>query len=477
MSIKKNFLYNILLNISNIAFPIITIPYVSRILDVDQIGEFSFVTTLVEYFVLFAALGKTLFGSREIAKLKDNKRSCNRLFNRLFTINIISSIFVSFIFLLSLFGIQQLTEIRCLLFIAGIPLYFSALDINWFYSGLEKFKLISLRSVFVKLVLLIGLLCLVKNKSDLIIYVLLNSLTFLINYIINIYFFIKEGFSIRLDLSDCKVNLKGLVLFFFSSLAMQIYLMIDTVMLGFMSSFYELGIYSSAIKSVRILMPIMTSLGMVMLPRLSYCNNIGNVVEYRKMLDCAFDVINFCSWPLMAYFLCIADLFILFFFGQSFGEATLPLRICSVLFVVSNFSYFLGIQVMTTASFESRYLIATVCGVIFNLLFNVILIPSMGARGAAWASVIGEIMVSATCVYYVYKLKLYSISWRCLKKSCCASFIFPLVYVCMFLGSMEKNFLWFILYSFIAWVGYILIQCKLKNSVCMYIFSTITKYV
>ena len=71
-------------------------------------------------------------------------------------------------------------------------------------------------------------------------------------------------------------------------------------------------------------MPIMTSLGMVMLPRLSYCNNIGNVVEYRKMLDCAFDVINFCSWPLMAYFLCIADLFILFFFGQSFGEATLP---------------------------------------------------------------------------------------------------------------------------------------------------------
>lgn len=70
---------------------------------------------------------------------------------------------------------------------------------------------------------------------------------------------------------------------------------------------------------------------------------------------------------------------------------------------------------MTTASFESRYLIATVCGVIFNLLFNVILIPSMGARGAAWASVIGEIMVSATCVYYVYKLKLYSISWRCLK--------------------------------------------------------------
>lgn len=196
---------------------------------------------------------------------------------------------------------------------------------------------------------------------------------------------------------------------------MQIYLMIDTVMLGFMSSFYELGIYSSAIKSVRILMPIMTSLGMVMLPRLSYCNNIGNVVEYRKMLDCAFDVINFCSWPLMAYFLCIADLFILFFFGQSFGEATLPLRICSVLFVVSNFSYFLGIQVMTTASFESRYLIATVCGVIFNLLFNVILIPSMGARGAAWASVIGEIMVSATCVYYVYKLKLYSISWRCLK--------------------------------------------------------------
>lgn len=84
MSIKKNFLYNILLNISNIAFPIITIPYVSRILGVDQIGEFSFVTTLVEYFVLFAALGKTLFGSREIAKLKDNKRSCNRLFNRLF---------------------------------------------------------------------------------------------------------------------------------------------------------------------------------------------------------------------------------------------------------------------------------------------------------------------------------------------------------------------------------------------------------
>ena len=183
------------------------------------------------------------------------------------------------------------------------------------------------------------------------------------------------------------------------------------------------------------------------------------------MLDCAFDVINFCSWPLMAYFLCIADLFILFFFGQSFGEATLPLRICSVLFVVSNFSYFLGIQVMTTASFESRYLIATVCGVIFNLLFNVILIPSMGARGAAWASVIGEIMVSATCVYYVYKLKLYSISWRCLKKSCCASFG-----LCLYVfGEYGKEF--FMVHSlFFYSMGRVYIDPMQIKEFCMHVY-------
>lgn len=94
---------------------------------------------------------------------------------------------------------------------------------------------------------------------------------------------------------------------------------------------------------------------------------------------------------------------------------------------------------MTTASFESRYLIATVCGVIFNLLFNVILIPSMGARGAAWASVIGEIMVSATCVYYVYKLKLYSISWRCLKNRVVLHLFF-LWSMSVCFGEYGKNF-------------------------------------
>lgn len=477
MSIKKNFVYNILLNISNVAFPIITIPYVSRILGVDQIGQFSFVTTLVEYFVLFAALGKNLFGSREIAKLKDDKQSCNRLFNQLFTINIISSTLVSLIFVLSLFFIAQLTEMKHLLLVAGIPLYFSSLDINWFYSGLEKFKLISLRSVFVKFFLLVGLLCLVKTKNDLIIYVLLNSLTFLINYVINFCYFIKEGFCVRLDLSNYRINLKGLILFLFSSLAMQIYLMVDTVMLGFMSSFYELGIYSSAIKSVRILMPIMTSLGMVMLPRLSYCNNLGNVVESRRMLDYAFELVNFCSWPLMAYFFCIADVFILFFLGLSFEEAAMPLRICSILFVVSNFSYFLGIQVITMASYESKYLIATICGMALNFLLNIILIPLMGARGAALASVIGEIGVSVMCLYYVCKLKLYSIDWMVSQISCYVSFIFPIVYVCMIPFQTGKSYMWFCSYSFIAWVGYVLIQYKLKNSVCLYLFSIIRKYV
>ncbi len=185
-SIKINFLYNAILNVVNILFPVVTIPYVSRILGVEQIGIFSFVTTIVSYFSLFAALGMPLYGTREIAKRVGNQIEINNLFNELFSINVISSLVFTTLFLISVYVVPAFVENRSYFLISGISLYFCAFNIDWFYSGIENFRLITCRSIVVKLLMIVCLFLFVKSRNDLSVYILLNSLALLGNQLWNI---------------------------------------------------------------------------------------------------------------------------------------------------------------------------------------------------------------------------------------------------------------------------------------------------
>lgn len=468
MSIKRNFIYNLVLHLSNVIFPIITIPYTSRVLGVEQIGIFSFVTTIVSYFILFASLGIPLYGTREIAKVADNKVKVNKLFNEIFSVNIVTSILTSLIFLLSITSIPLLIEKQGYFFLSGISLYLSALNIDWFFSGKENFSLIAKRSIIIKAISIGCLFLFVKSENDLIWYILLNSLSLIGNQLWNIFTFNKEGYKIKFTLSSIEKHIKPLFILFLSTAAMQVYLMIDTLMLGFISTYHEVGLYTSAVKSIRIVMPVITALGIVLIPKLSYYNTNEGQGNIQLILDKAFDVVNTLSVPLSVYFYCIADRFVPLFFGNEFIGAITPMKICASLIFISNLSYFFSVQVLTSQQKEMGLLISTIGGMVVNVVGNCLLIPKFGASGASIASVAGEICVALIGVFFVYKYKIFKANWKSILITafCCIPFI-----LAYWVIDLEiNNFNWILIFSLISWPLFVAMKLALhKNS-----YSSIT---
>lgn len=452
MSIKRNFIYNALLNVANIAFPIVTIPYVSRILGVEQIGIFNFVITFVSYFVAFAALGTPLYGMREIAKLKEDTEARDTLFNEIFSICILSSAAVSAVYLLLVYNIPRFADIRTFLTISGITVFLSFLNIDWFFSGLENFRLLALRSVIVKL---LGLLCLflfVTTPEDLINYFWIFVFTTIGNQIWNVYSLRLHRIRIRFTCRCLIKHLKPLFILLVSAVAVHLYIMLDTLMLGLMRDYEEVGIYSSAVKSVRLIMPLVTALGVVLLPRLSYYKEKSRE-EMLILLNKSFQYINIVSIPLSIYFICIASRFVPFFFGANFYDTIVPMRVVSLLIFLGNLSYFFSVQILAVLSHENKFLTATVAGMLINFLFNCFLIPAYGAIGAGIASIIGELSVTLCAGWFVYRLYPLKLNWKQLLQYTAASVLFPVFYYLMRYWTVS-DFVWLCFYSFITWMLY-----------------------
>ena len=172
--IKRNFSYNVLLNLSRVIFPLITAPYISRVLEPDGIGLFNFANTYAGYFALFAVLGIPFYGIRETAKLHDDKEGLSKLVSELISVSFIATFVVTLIYVTSIFLIGQLDENRVLFLVAGFLVYFAPFRIDWFYSGLEQFKYITLRTVVIRTVSIICMFVFVRTKSDLLVYMILN---------------------------------------------------------------------------------------------------------------------------------------------------------------------------------------------------------------------------------------------------------------------------------------------------------------
>ena len=243
-SIKRNFAYNILLNLSRVIFPLITAPYISRVLEPDGIGLFNFANTYAGYFALFAVLGIPFYGIREVAKIHEDKDRLSKLVSELISVSFIATFIATLIYIASVFIIGQLDD-NCVLFlVSGFLLYFAPFRIDWFYSGLEQFKYITLRTVVIRTVSIIGMFIFVRTKSDLLIYMILNVCGIICGDVWNYAKLLRSGIKPRLTFVGLKKHLSPLFILFASSIAISIYTILDTLMLGFMTDYQQVGYYN-----------------------------------------------------------------------------------------------------------------------------------------------------------------------------------------------------------------------------------------
>lgn len=391
-SVKKNFAYKLLLTLSGYIFPLITYPYVSRVLGVQNIGICNFADSIIEYFVLFSMLGIYSYGMREIARERHDQNRLNSVFSNLVVFNIITTLLAIFILITCVFVVPKLAAYRPFLLVGIGKLLFGLFQIEWLYSGLQEFRYVTMRSLAVRFVYVILVFVFVHNQDDALIYFFLTVPTGLLNAGINWTYsrkFVRFSFS--------NLNLKPFVVpvltFGYYKILTSMYTTFNTVFLGFSTNDVEVGYFTTATKLYFIIMSVFSALTSVMIPRVCEYLHEGKIDKLQWISDETLTLVWSFSLPLI--FLCqfCASDVIWLLSGSGYEGAINPFRIVIFLLTIIGTEQIIIQQFLMASTKNKPILVVSSVGAVVGVLFNVILTPSLGAIGSAIAWGTSEVSV------------------------------------------------------------------------------------
>lgn len=392
-SIKFNFIMNMLLTVSSILFPLITFPYVSRILQADGMGKVSFATSVITYFAMVAQLGIPTYGIRACAQKKDNKDQLTKTVHEIFIINIIMTIMAYVLFVLTLLFIDKFKQNMVLLIISSFTILFNTLGMNWLYSALEQYSYITIRALVFKIVSLVLMFLLVHEREDYIIYAAITVFANVGSNIINFVHARKHIYKKKYKKYELMKHVKPILTFFSMSVASTVYTSLDTVMLGFIKDDSEVGFYNAAVKIRLVLLGVVNSLATVLLPRASYYIEHGMKNEFLTISKKAMNFIMIVALPMWIYFTLFAKESVLLLSGDSYLPAVRPMILIMPTVLICGLSNLIGIQMLVPLGKEKIVLHSQIIGAILDMIINLITIPHFGAAAAAAATMIAEFVI------------------------------------------------------------------------------------
>ena len=406
ISLKKNFIMNSLLTMSQFIFPLITFPYVSRVLLVTGTGKVSFATSLISYFTMFAQLGIPTYGIRACAKVRDDREELTRVTQELLIINLITMVLAYVVFFFMLMWVPRLQSEKPLYIIVSVTILLNAVGMEWLYKGLEQYSYITVRSIVFKFVALVLMLLLIHKQSD---YVLYGGLTVFASAASNLFNLLHAHRFVSLrpvGHYNFRRHMKAIGIFFAMSCATTIYTQLDTLMLGFMATDTDVGYYNAAVRIKTILVSVVTSLGTVLLPRSSYYIQEGNYGEFRRLTAKAMNFVWIISLPLTLYFMFFAKEGIYCLAGTKFTGSIWPMQLIMPTLVLIGLSNITGIQILVPTGKEIYVLYSEIAGAVTDLVLNAILIPVIQASGAAIGTLVAEFVVLLVQIFALRKEKI-----------------------------------------------------------------------
>jgi len=390
-SIKKNYVYNLFYQLLTLITPLITTPYISRVLGPDGVGTSSYTNSIMTYFMLVAVLGTADYGQREIAYRQDQKEESSRMFWEIFLLRSMTS-FVSLLMFLMVTGF---TEYRIIFMIQAINIAAVAFDVTWFFQGMEEFGKVVFRNTLVRILNVVIIFLFVKDHGDLPVYIASMALTTLIGHI-SVWFYLPQ-YLCRVSKKTIHPfrNLKGVIQLFVPQVAIQVSAVMDKTMLGMITgSTVENGYYEQADRIEKICLTIVSSLGIVMIPRISYIYAQKDEEKLKYYLYRAYRFIWLMAIPMTVGVAMIADQFVPWFLGPGYEKAIILIRIFSVLLCIVGISSVTGVQYFIPTGKQKQFTQSVVAGMGINLVLNFLLIPRYFAMGAAIATVAGELTVT-----------------------------------------------------------------------------------
>lgn len=414
-SIKRNFILNFIFTVSGVIFPLLAFPYASRILLPEGTGKVAFVTSIVSYFTMFGMLGIPIYGIRACAKVRYDKKLLSKTVIEIFILNSITMSVALLLYFVTIFSLPRLAELKSLFIINSITLILNLFGFDWLYKALEEYEYITKRAILLKCISLFMLFLLVKNQTDILQYSIILIIASTGSYVFN---FLNLRNIIEFPkLSDLSFieHLRPTFTFFVMAVATTIYSSLDAVMLGFISGDTTVGYYNAAINIKNVLLSLITSLGAVLLPRLSVYIQQNKNNEFRRLTLQAFQFVVYSSIPLALYFIIFAKPSVYFISGEAYEGSIIPMQVVMPTLFLVGVSNLIGIQILVPMDRELVVVKSVCIGAIVNVLINALLIPSLGAAGAAIGTLVAEICVT---LYQVYSLRtflkdiIHQIQWK-----------------------------------------------------------------
>ena len=397
-SIKKNYIYNLSYQILLVLTPLVTTPYLSRVLGSYGVGQVSYIESIVSYFVLFATLGVTALGQREISYFQDDIDKRTEVFFNIFILKLIISAIVIIIYIF--FDIYFFKSNLYTVFI--IYLLSVTIDVTWFFQGLEEFRIVTIRNSFFRILNIILIFIFVNRKTDLFNYCFILSVcTFLCNASLLPYL---KRYINGINISKLMPfsYLSASILLFLPNVAIQIYTVLDKIMIGLITRDpNENGFYEQSIKISKFLLFIVTALGTVVVPRIGYYFTKNDQTNLKNLIYKSYRLTLLIAIPITFGLYFISDNFIPWFLGEDFNKSIVLMKILSVLVILIGLSNVTGIQYMVPTKREKMLTLSLTIGAVINFCLNLYLIRHYKSIGAAIASIIAESTITFLQLFFV----------------------------------------------------------------------------
>lgn len=398
MKVIKNYLYNAGYNILALILPLITGPYIGRVLKPEGVGINSYTNSLIQWFVLIAGIGISYYGNREIAYVREDKKKMTQTFWEIQILKVIMTVVAFFLFALF---IQFYRKYYWYMILQSLNIVAAAIDISWLYMGIEDFKRTVIRNTMVKLVSLAMIFIFVRDASDVGVYIVILALSL-----------IGGNLTLwpHLRILLTKISIKELhplrhfvptVSLFVPQIATQIYLILNKNMLGIFAGATSAGFYNQSDALVRVVLGLVTATGTVMLPHVSNAFAKGETKKVNELLYNSFDFVSCLAIAMMFGLAAVSKYLGTMFYGPGFDPVGLALMIESIVIVLIGWSNVVGTQYLLPTNKVKSFTVSVVFGAIVNIILNFPFIYFWGLYGAVWATVLSELAVTAYQLWVV----------------------------------------------------------------------------
>jgi len=391
-SLKINYILNLIKTTLGILFPLISYPYVSRVLSVAGLGKINFSTSYANYFILFAAFGVSTFAVRDGAKYRDDAKKLGKFATEMLLINLGTSFLALVVMLFTLF-LPNLSPYREIVLIFGLSIIFNTFGMEWYFQLNEDYRYITLRAILFQILSLIALFIFVKSRNDVVVYACITVLANVGAQCLNIFKITREIKIFGYGSYKLKEYIKPMTYIFLTLLAMNFYRYIDVTFLGFIKNDISVGYYSLATKVTNILSSMVSSITVIITPRLAYHYGKKDFSEFFKLAYLSFDFLLLISIPLSIGVALLSPFLVDFLGGENYLPSINAVRLVSPVILISSLNALLITPILTVMNKEKEVLRLFVIALIFNVLSNLIFINIFDFYGAAIITVITELII------------------------------------------------------------------------------------